>query len=241
MAISIPNTFVDGTTALAAEVNANFSEVATKAVDKTGDTITGTVNLTGGGSLAGATGIVTAVRAVTTGTGATSAQIGGGITAGTGAVGIVDTTGKIPAISSTYFASLVATLSALTMSGQISMADNILLSPEIKDYAETKTAPTISAGTLTLDYSAGNVFDVSLNANITTLTVTNWPASGKKGSVELWLTADGTQRTVALGSFKSPGGATYTPTATNGKKDVVTLHTMDGGTNVYFLIGGQNM
>lgn len=32
--------------------------------------------------------------------------IGQGITAGTGAVGIVDSTGKIPAISSTYFASL---------------------------------------------------------------------------------------------------------------------------------------
>jgi hypothetical protein len=41
-----------------------------------------------------------------TGTAASSIQTAGGITAGSGAVGIVDTTGKIPAISSTYFASL---------------------------------------------------------------------------------------------------------------------------------------
>lgn len=42
----------------------------------------------------------------TTDTSATSLKSDGGITAGTGAVGIVDTTGKIPLISSTYFASL---------------------------------------------------------------------------------------------------------------------------------------
>jgi hypothetical protein len=39
----------------------------------------------------------------TTSTAADSAKIAGGLTAGTGVVGIIDTTGKIPAISSTYF------------------------------------------------------------------------------------------------------------------------------------------
>lgn len=241
MSIAIPNTFVDQTTALAEEVNENFAEVATKALDKSGDTITGTVALTGGGSIAGASGVITGTKVATTSTAADSLKSAGGITAGTGAVPIVDTTGKIPAIDATYFASLVATLAALTMSGAISMADNILGRAEIKDYAETKTAPSISAGTLTLDCELGNVFVVALNANITTLTVTNWPATGKKGSIELWLVADGTQRTVALGSYKSPGGASYVPTATNGKIDVVTLHTYDGGSNVFFLVGAQNM
>lgn len=41
-----------------------------------------------------------------TGTGATALDVAGGIQAGSGNVGIVDSTGKIPAISSTYFASL---------------------------------------------------------------------------------------------------------------------------------------
>lgn len=241
MAISIPNTFVDGTDALAAEVNANFSEVATKATDKTGDTVTGTLTLTGGGSVAGGTGIITGVRVVTTNTGATSLVSGGGITAGTGSVAIVNAAGKIPEISSTYFASLAAALSSLTMSGAIAMADNTLGRPLIQDYAETLTSPSISAGTLTLDCTNGNVFTVALNANISTLTISNWPATGRKGSIELWLTADGTPRTVALGSIKTPGGATYTPTSTNGKVDVLTFHTFDAGSNVFMLIGGQNL
>lgn len=42
----------------------------------------------------------------TTSTGATSLTVGGGITAGTGAVALVNTTGKIPAVSSTYFADM---------------------------------------------------------------------------------------------------------------------------------------
>lgn len=41
---------------------------------------------------------------ITTNTGATSLTVGGGVTAGTGAVALVNTAGKIPAISGTYFA-----------------------------------------------------------------------------------------------------------------------------------------
>src|SRR3990167_4765018 len=44
MAITIPNTFSPNTTAVSADVNENFTEVADKAVDKTGDTLTGTLN-----------------------------------------------------------------------------------------------------------------------------------------------------------------------------------------------------
>lgn len=44
MAITITYTFVPNTTALSAEVNANFSLLASRATDKTGDTLTGTLN-----------------------------------------------------------------------------------------------------------------------------------------------------------------------------------------------------
>lgn len=43
---------------------------------------------------------------ITTSTAATSLTVGGGITAGTGAVALVNTSGKIPAVSSAYFADL---------------------------------------------------------------------------------------------------------------------------------------
>lgn len=105
---------------------------------------------------------------------------------------------------------------------------------------ETKTAPSISAGTLTLDCSAGNIFAVSLNANITTLSFTNVPATGTAYGLTLALTANGTAYTVTWGSaVKWPGGTAPTLTSTSGKVDTFVLTTWDGGTTWYAFIGGQ--
>lgn len=105
---------------------------------------------------------------------------------------------------------------------------------------ETKTAPAISAGTLTLDCSAGNVFAVSLNANITTLSFTNVPSTGTAYGLTLALTADGTARTVTWGAaVKWPSGTAPTLTSTNAKVDTFILYTHDGGTTWYAFTGGQ--
>jgi hypothetical protein len=53
MAITIPYTFVPDTDILSAEVNQNFSDIATKALDKTGDTLTGNVACSGGVTIDG--------------------------------------------------------------------------------------------------------------------------------------------------------------------------------------------
>jgi hypothetical protein len=100
MSLTIPNTFSPLTTALSAEVNENFTAVADQAVAKSGDTMTGNLTVPG---------------LTISGTGASALDVAGGINAGSGNVGIVDATGKIPAISSTYFASLDG--SALTGTG----------------------------------------------------------------------------------------------------------------------------
>ena len=52
------------------------------------------------------TDVLTSGKLATTDTSATSIDVAGGITAGTGNVAIVNATGKIPALSSTYLASL---------------------------------------------------------------------------------------------------------------------------------------
>lgn len=106
---------------------------------------------------------------------------------------------------------------------------------------ETRTAPTISSGTLTLDCSAGNVFNVALNANITTLTFTNVPSSGTAFGLTLLLTADGTARTITWGaSVKWPGGTAPTLTSTNNKVDTFVLFTHDNGSNWFAFTAGQN-
>ena len=102
----------------------------------------------------------------------------------------------------------------------------------LKDYSEQVATPSISANALTLDCTNGNVFSVAHNANITTLTLSNPPASGRCGSITLILTQDATGgRTIAFpASVKWPDGAAPTISTTANKENVFVLFTVDGGT-----------
>lgn len=116
-----------------------------------------------------------------------------------------------------------------------------LTTPTSTGLKETETAPSISSNTLTLNCTVGNVFAVSLNANINTLTFSNVPSSGTAYGLTLSFTADGTARTVTWGSaVKWPGGTAPTLTSTNAKVDTFVLTTWDGGTTWYAFIAGQN-
>jgi hypothetical protein len=134
-----------------------------------------------------------------------------------------------------------ASLAANTFSGEQNIADNLLTRPYIKDYAEVVTAPAISSGALTLNLENGNVFDVALNAAITTVTISNPPASGRAGSFTLILTADGTARAVTWpAAVKWPGGTAPTLTSTNTKKDLIVMTTTNGGAEWMAIIAGQS-
>lgn len=107
---------------------------------------------------------------------------------------------------------------------------------------ETSTSPTISAGTLTLDLNASNVFDVSLNANITTLTISNVVAAGSVSYFILIFTADGTLRSVTWPtSFRWSDSTAPTLTSASGKRDVIVAFTEDAGTNWYAFVSGQGI
>ena len=111
----------------------------------------------------------------------------------------------------------------------------------IKDYAETRTTPSSSSGTLTLDLETGNVFEVTLTENVTTLTISNPPATGKAGSLTLILKQDATgSRTFAWpASVKSAGGTDPTISSAANAIDIYTLLTTDAGTTWYVFTGGQ--
>lgn len=129
---------------------------------------------------------------------------------------------------------------AIKVSSTTVIDDNKIFLPV--NASSTRTAPTISTGTLTLDLNTATVFDVALNANITTLTITNVQASGRTSSFVLIFTADGTARSVSWPSeFLWPSGTAPTLTSTNGKKDVFTVFTVDGGTTYQAFISGQNL
>lgn len=108
--------------------------------------------------------------------------------------------------------------------------------------SEVSSATTISAGVLALNLNTAAVFTVTLNANITSITLSNVQASGRASSFVIMFTADGTTRSVTWpASFYWPNNAPPTLTSTNGKKDVFTFFTTDGGTTWEAFISGQNI
>lgn len=133
------------------------------------------------------------------------------------------------------------TAGANSFTGSQNLQDNELIRAKLRDYSETVSSPTISAGTLTLNLETSNIFTVTLNAAITTLTISNPPASGSGGSFTLIFTADGTPRSITWpASIKWAGGTAPTITSTSGKVDSFAFFTSDGGTNWQGYIGGQN-
>lgn len=136
----------------------------------------------------------------------------------------------------------LGTLTSLTMGGTISAVDNVISRPRFTDYAETYTTPTISAGTLTLNIENGNVFRVSRNANISTVTISNPSGTGNACSFTLIFDANGTSYTIAWpAAVKWPAGVAPTITTTAGRSDIFVFYTNNAGTTWYAMTAAQNL
>lgn len=164
--VSIPNTFTPNTTAQSALVNANFSQLGQQALNRAGGIITGNISVDPGitidgidiGAVLGGSGTPTFANITVTGqgaftsTGAAAILVSGGITAGSGNVAIIGTDGRIPAISSTTFASLSGI--NLTSIPETAITDGTLLAR----VASTETISglwTFTATTVTLTNASG--------------------------------------------------------------------------------------
>lgn len=108
--------------------------------------------------------------------------------------------------------------------------------------SEKEVASSISGGTLTLDLATAAVFEVTLNANITTLTLSNVQTAGNVTSFVLITVGNGNTYSVTWpASFKWPAATAPDLTSTNGKKDVFVFFTVDGGTSWQAFISGQDI
>jgi hypothetical protein len=85
----------------------------------------------------------------------------------------------------------------------------------------------------TINYLNGQSVNLQLGANnVTTLTLSNWPASGNKGVLEILVTQGATPRTVAWpAAVNWPNGTAPDLNTANGRF-LVYLTTVDGGTNI---------
>ena len=108
--------------------------------------------------------------------------------------------------------------------------------------ADLYSAPTISAGTLTLDIALGPVYNLTLDQNINTISFSNLKPVGSVSTAILILTYNGTGYSIVWpDSFRWPNNVVPSLTTTNGKKDIFTFFTTDGGITWNSFISGQNL
>jgi hypothetical protein len=111
-----------------------------------------------------------------------------------------------------------------------------------KNYKEVYSNAIISSNILTLNLNNGNIFNILLNANILTITISNIPSSTHNISFTIIFTADGTARAVNWpNTVIWPSGNAPSITSTAGKIDVFSFTSNDGGSTWIGFVGGQNM
>lgn len=154
----------------------------------------------------------------------------------------------------TLSASSTTTLSALTASTALALnaskevvsvtnsgsGNNVLATgaslttPQFTSYRETVVVNSNATGTVTLDLSQGNVFNLTLTG-ATTLAFSNPPSSGISFSFTvICLQGSGGSKTLAYpASVKFTDSVTPVITTTAGKYDVLTFFTVDGGTTYF--------
>jgi hypothetical protein len=123
----------------------------------------------------------------------------------------------------------------------INMQDQVLTRPELKDFSEASATPAISAGALTLNLETGNVFEVTLTGNVTSLTLANPPAAGRAGSATLILRQDATGgRTLAWpASVRWAGGMPPIVSPAANAVDIYAFLTRNGGATWFGFPGGR--
>lgn len=145
--ISVPHTFT--TSVPVSQLNTNLSTIADGALKRNGGNISGNITVDSGitidnvdiSAALGGSGTGAFATVTTSNTGATSIDAAGGITAGTSNVGIIGTDGRIPALTTTYLASL----SAASLTGL----------PSDTGITTTWTTPTYAAGNFTTNGAGG--------------------------------------------------------------------------------------
>jgi hypothetical protein len=100
--------------------------------------------------------------------------------------------------------------------------------------------PSISSGVLTIDTSAATAFNVTVGSNITAINITNAASSAYVTRFVLVFNYTASVSVVWPASFRWANGVAPTLTNVNGKRDIFTIFTTDGGTSYNAIITGQN-
>jgi len=166
---------------------------------------------------------------------------------GTGSGTITGTVGFASATTSTTFsitntvASTGTTTGALVVSGGVGIGGKLFVGQGV-DLSVTDRIQTvsISSGQLTLDLSSARLFSVVMTAAITSINITNATAAGASNFVLILSYSTVAYSVVWPASFRWANGLAPALTNINGKTDIFTIFSIDGGTTFYASITGQN-
>ena len=130
------------------------------------------------------------------------------------------------------------TLGATTLSGTLSVADNLVNRPVLQDYAIEGSAIGNTGATRTFDLAVANFFSATLD-QACTFTFSNPPASGDFGAFVLELTNGGAFVITYPASVDFVGGVA--PTLTAAGVDQLVFTTRDGGTTYFAFVAGLDI
>jgi hypothetical protein len=116
-----------------------------------------------------------------------------------------------------------------------------LTKPLLKSYAEITARATVDSGRLVLDLAEGNIFDIVLTADSTSLLLLNPPPVDQAGSIILIVAQDenGGRSFAWPESVMWSGGVAPSVSTTPNAKDIYALVTTNGGTSWFGFVGGQ--
>lgn len=116
----------------------------------------------------------------------------------------------------------------------LALADKELREAKIRDYSVKHTALTITAGAITIDLSLGNSFYLQLTANVTSISIVNWPAADY-AEFALEVEQDATGGRTMSGwpaAVKWVGGIAYAPSAAANAIDRVFGSSRNAGARI---------
>jgi hypothetical protein len=125
-----------------------------------------------------------------------------------------------------------------TMSGTLSLADNIVSRPVLEDYAIQGSAIGNVGATRTFDCAVANYFTATVD-QASTFTFSNPPATGDAGGFRLVLTNGGAFAITFPAAVDWDGGTA--PTLTAAGVDIMDFTTSDAGTIWYGTVVGLDM
>ena len=110
-----------------------------------------------------------------------------------------------------------------------------------KGISEEAVTVTQSSGTVTLDLAQGNFFEFTLTANVTGWTFSNLATSGTASSWIIKITQHASSaKTVAYpAAVKWSGGTDHVMSTTNNAVDIISMFTINNGTDIYANIVGK--